>query len=73
MDKPKIPTEEEANKLMNEVLKRRNVTLNEVQKAKFKHACIKSYSENPKGNDEDLIVAANIYLNYILDFPDLTL
>ncbi|GAA0893820.1 hypothetical protein GCM10009122_35000 [Fulvivirga kasyanovii] len=73
MESTERPTDEQVDKLMNAVLKEREVTLNPVQEVKFRHACIKSYMENPDVSFGDLIIAANIYLNYILRFPDLSL
>lgn len=68
-----IPTEEQVDELMAAVLKKRNVKLNPEQKAKLRHACVKSYVDNPDLGFNDLITAANIYLNFILDFPTMKL
>jgi hypothetical protein len=59
--------------LYQEILKKRKVVLNPVQDEKFKFACKKSIPENPGLGFSDLLLACNIYLNFILDFPDLDL
>lgn len=67
------PTKEQVEALMNAVLSTRMVNLNSVQELKFKQACLRSYIDNPEASFSELKDAANIYLNYILIFPDLTL
>lgn len=52
------------------VLKRRDLKLNKLEQEKFKIACKKAFKENPELNFEDLVTACNIYLNFILNFPD---
>jgi len=59
--------------LYNEVLKKRQVVLDHIQDAKFKFACKKSISENTGLDFSNLLIACNIYLNFILDFPELDL
>lgn len=56
---------------MEEVLNSRNVILNEIQRIKFKQACERSLNDHQTYGEA--LTAANIYLNYIIDFPDLTL
>lgn len=52
------------------VLKRRNLKLNQTNDEKFKIACKRAFKENPELSLEDLVTACNIYLNFILNFPD---
>jgi len=66
-----IPSSEEVNKLFVATIG--NKHLNELQAAKFRHACYKTYVENQGNSFEELITAAKIYLNLILDFPELSL
>lgn len=62
-----------ALKLYNRTLKLKGVELNEVQSAKFQHACEKAISENPNVDFTDLLTVAKVYLYYILDNPELHL
>lgn len=66
-----IPSSEEVNKLFEASAK--NKKLNELQVAKFRQDCYKTYVENQGNSFDQLITAAKIYLNLILDFPDLSL
>jgi len=59
--------------LYHQILKKRKVVLNSVQAEKFKFACKKSIPENPGLDFSGLLLACNVYLNFILDFPDLDL
>ena len=43
------------------------------QNATFLLACRRVFLDNPDNSFSDHIIAAQIYLNYILSFPDLTL
>lgn len=49
----------------------KNLTGTQVEK--FRFACMKSVKENPDLSFAELRVACKIYLNFILDFPDLDL
>ena len=60
-------------KLYQEVLRKRNVELNPVQEKNFRFACKKSIPENPDADFDDLLLACNIYLNFILSFPSIDL
>jgi hypothetical protein len=59
--------------LYHEILKKRRVTLSPMQDEKFRFACKKSIPENPGLGFSGLLLACNIYLNFILDSPDLDL
>ena len=61
------------NKLYNTVLHKRKVELTQLQQEKFLWACEKSVAENPSLNFHDLTVAANVYLSFVLNFPQLDL
>ena len=50
----------------------RNVVLSEKQDALLRHACRLALQDN--GNEiDDAFIAGKVYLNLILDFPELTL
>lgn len=59
--------------LYDSVIKSRNVNLTDLQRIKFLNACEKTIEENPTLNLQGLKIAANIYLNFVLDFQDLDL
>ena len=48
-------------------------TLSDNQKEKFHYACKKAILENPGLDFNGWKIAAKIYLNFIIDFPDLEL
>lgn len=60
-------------KLYDTVLVKRKVNLTDLQSIKFLRACEKTIAENPSLNFHDWTTAANIYLNFVLDFPQLDL
>lgn len=60
-------------KMYNDVLETRKVVLSDLQRQKFLYACEKAIAENPTLNFSGQKQAASIYLNYILDFPELDL
>ena len=60
-------------RLYDTVLEKRKVDLTELQRAKFLWACGKTIAENPALDFHDWIIAAQIYLNFVLNFPDLDL
>ena len=60
-------------KLYETVLAKRNVGLTDLQRKKFLSACEKTIAENSNLNFEHWTTAANIYLNFVLDFPQLDL
>ncbi len=60
-------------KLYKEVLAKRGVKLNPVQEEKFRYACMKVIPENPGIGYYDLLTACHIYLNFIINNPDLDL
>lgn len=62
-----------ALKLYNRTLELKGVELNDIQSAKFKHACKKAIIENPNVDFTDLLTVAKVYLHYILDNPGLRL
>jgi len=47
--------------------------LTDLQISKFEFACEKAVEENPKLGFNDLCIACRIYLNFIINFPDLDL
>lgn len=61
------------DKLMQSVLAKRGISLNPIQEAKFDKACWKTIFENDDHSFNDLKNVANIYLNFILKFPGLSL
>lgn len=67
------PTPEQIEKLMEATVTRKKVTLNAIQTAKLKQACINCYRDNPGATFGELKSASAVYLNFILSFPDLTL
>lgn len=73
MDTFFIPTPEDVDRLYRATLNENNTNLNEVQTAKFRHACYKVFIENQNCDFQSHIEAATIYLRLILDFPELTL
>ena len=50
-----------------------NDNLNDIQKEKLRYACKKTIIENPELDYNDWKVVAKIYLNFIVDFPELDL
>lgn len=69
-----MPTQEQVERLYNYVRSRRGVDLDTLQEIKFRLACFKSIKENPNLSSlSDLAIAANIYLNFILRYPDMEL
>jgi hypothetical protein len=61
------------SQLVSEIIAKRNVSLTEVQRTKLEIGCWKAIDENPELNEHDLLIAVGIYLNFILEFPDLVL
>ena len=57
------------NKLYNAIIQESKKVLNDSQKEKLYYACEKSIRENPELDFNDWKTAANIYLNFIIDFP----
>ncbi|GAC1314126.1 MAG: hypothetical protein NVSMB24_38380 [Mucilaginibacter sp.] len=60
-------------KLYQEVLQKRGITLNELQDQQFRYACMKVIPENPGAGYFDLMAACHIYLNFILNNPQIDL
>ena len=60
-------------KLYDTVLEKRKIRLTDIQQIKFRWACEKTIAENTGLNFQDWTIAANIYLNFVLDFPQLDL
>ena len=60
-------------KLYNALLRKRGVQLTAMQDEKFRYACKKAIPENPGLGYDGLLTACNIYLKFILDFPDMDL
>ena len=60
MENFKIPTSDQVSDLFDATLIAKEVTLNEVQTAKFRHACYKVYIENQGNGFGDHIKAATI-------------
>ena len=60
-------------KLYNELLEKRGVKLTPVQDKKFRYACMKAFAENPGAGYFDLMAACHIYLNFILNNPNVDL
>ena len=67
-----LPTPEDVEALINAVLSERDIELSPIQKIKFQQACQKTILENENATSQELKIAARIYLNFILDFPDLS-
>lgn len=59
------------DKIFNEILNEKQVELTKDQEKKFRHACEKAVSDNSTYQEQKL--AAQLYLNYILEFPELSL
>ncbi len=59
--------------LYREVLEKRGVKLTPGQGQKFRYACMKVVPEDPQASHSDLLTACHIYLNFILNNPDLDL
>jgi hypothetical protein len=59
--------------LYTTVLEKRKIRLTELQRTKFMWACEKAIVENPTLNFHDWTIAAQIYLNFVLNFPDVDL
>jgi len=60
------------DRLYQYVLKKRGVELTAIQALKFKTACARCYIDNVGVQKlDDLAIAANVYLNFILRFPDI--
>ena len=69
----KSPSREAVQKLaIAAKSKKKAVTLTSIQEAKLEQSCIKCYVENPDATFSELTIAASVYLNFILEFPDLT-
>jgi hypothetical protein len=62
-----------AEKMFNEILNEKGLVLNEEQKLKFQKACVKAIQENQDLNYENQKFAARKYLDFILDFPQMSL
>ncbi len=60
-------------RLMHAAISRKGVVLNEAEYQKFEIACWRAIDDNKLLNFDGLLIAANIYLNFILEFPELTL
>lgn len=68
------PTREQIETLYRYVLEKRAVQLSPIQELKFKMACARSLLDNPHLRTlRDFGIAADVYLNFILRYPDLTL
>lgn len=65
------PSKKQIQALYDYTLKRRAIKeLTPAQEYQFKAACVRSYIDNPQLRTlEQLYVASNIYLNFILRFP----
>lgn len=59
-----------ALKLYNRTLELKGIELNNIQSAKFQHACEKAIIENPNLDFSGLLIATKFYLDTILDFPN---
>lgn len=59
-----------ALKLYNHTLELKGVELNDIQSAKFQHACEKAIIENPNLDFSDLLIATKFYLDTVLGFPN---
>ena len=67
-------TDADIQKLFDTILRKANIKeLAPKQNATFLLACRRVFLDNPENSFSDHIIAARIYLNYILSFPDLTL
>lgn len=60
-------------KLYNDVLQKRGAKLTGSQEEKFRYACMKVIPENPGAGYFDLMAACHIYLNFILNNPEIDL
>ena len=60
-------------RLVRASIARRDAILNPAQEITFNDACWRAMDENPLLNFDGLMIAASIYLNLILEFPDLSL
>ncbi len=58
-----------AEKLYRDCLASRGVLLNPVQEVKFRQACQRAISQNSNLDFDDWVVAADIYLDWILAYP----
>jgi hypothetical protein len=65
------PTPEEVTKLYKAALKARPVKLNDVQAVKLRYACYKVMTENAGNTMSDHVKAALVYLDLILNTPNL--
>ena len=61
------------DRLYNHCIQKRRLELTEGQADLFRYACEKSIKENPSLDFDNLSIAANIYLNLILDNPTIDL
>ncbi len=59
-----------AVKLYNRTIGIKGVELNDIQSAKFQHACEKAIIENPNLDFSGLLIATKFYLGIILDYPN---
>ena len=67
-------TDIDIQKLFETTLRKANIKgLSQKQNDTFMLACRRVFLDNPDNSFSDHIIAARIYLNYILSFPDLTL
>jgi hypothetical protein len=57
--------------LMSETLKKRQIKLTDLQKIKFDVACWKAIDENEDLSFREYLIVTNIFLNFIIQFPDL--
>ncbi|MFA6083513.1 MAG: hypothetical protein WC743_04120 [Mucilaginibacter sp.] len=60
-------------KLYKDVLEKRGVKLSGIQDEKFRYACMKAVAENPEFRYFDQMAACHIYLNFILNNPEVDL
>ncbi len=66
-----IPSSKDVTTLLKRVKGEHELT--PLQNAKLRHACYKTYVENQGNSFDDMIVAARIYLGFILENPQLEL
>jgi len=60
-------------RIMDETIARKGVKLKPIEISKLEQACWKAIDENEALSLNEYLIATSIYLNFILQYPDLSL
>lgn len=59
--------------LLTGIIAKRKVILSQQELAKLEICCWRAIDDNPDLSESSLLIAVGVYLNFILEFPDLVL